>query len=199
MEHMYSWRGDKMIAILPNLITLFRICGSVSLIFIKPLTIAFFIVYTLAGISDAIDGWIARRYHVTSELGTVLDTIADFLFYAVMLVKLLPTLRNILPSKIWIAVFAIIFVRICSYLLAAIKYRRFATLHTYLNKLTGITIFIVPYFIKHSPAVAICITVCIVAGLATLEELIIHIRAKKYDSSTKTLLFVKHKKTNGAV
>lgn len=176
-------------AFLPNVITAFRICGSLSLIFIEPLTVAFFIIYTLSGISDALDGFIARRFGVTSELGTKLDTVADFLFYAVMLVKILPILIKTLPSGIWIAVAAIIVLRIFSYTLATVKYHRFPTLHTYLNKLSGITLFTVPYFIKHPIGVAVCIAVCAVIALATVEELIIHIKAKDYNGATKTLLF----------
>ncbi len=188
-----------MLAVLPNIMTVFRICGSVSLIFIKPLTVAFFIIYTLSGISDVLDGWIARRYHVTSELGTKLDTIADFAFYTVMLLKILPLLKEILAREIWVFVSVIILIRIISYSLAAIKYHRLATLHTYLNKLTGITLFLVPYFIKLPFGNIICIIACSVAGIAAIEELIIHLSSKSYDSSKKSLLFIKHKKTNGAV
>ena len=36
-----------------------------------------FAVFTLAAISDAVDGYIARRYHQKSELGTYLDPLAD--------------------------------------------------------------------------------------------------------------------------
>ena len=187
-----------MLAILPNILTIFRICGSISLIFLKPLAIAFFMVYTLSGISDVLDGWIARRYHVTSELGTKLDTIADFAFYTVMLLKILPLLKELLPREIWLFVSVIILVRIISYSLAAVKYHRLSTLHTYLNKLTGITLFFVPYFIKLPFGDIICIIACAVAGIAAVEELIIHLSSKNYDSSKKSLLLSKHKKTNGA-
>ncbi len=186
-----------MIAVLPNIITFFRICGSVSLVFIEPLTVAFFIIYTLAGISDVLDGFIARHFKATSEFGTKLDSIADFLFYGVMLLKILPLLIKTLTWGIWIAVIGIILVRICSYTLAAVKYHRFSTLHTYLNKLSGITIFFVPYFIKLPLGLTVCNIVCVVAAIAAIEELIIHIRARTYDTSTKTL--ISHKKTNGAV
>lgn len=186
-----------MISLLPNIITFFRICGSVSLIFIEPLTVAFFVIYTLAGISDVLDGFIARRFNVISEFGTKLDSIADFLLYGIMLFKILPILAKVLSIGVWVAVIAIIAVRICSYSLAAVKYHRFASLHTYLNKLSGITIFCIPYFIKMPIGLIACNIVCIVAAAAAIEELIIHIRTRTYNSSTKTLIF--HKKSNGAV
>ena len=92
----------------------------------------------------------------------------------------------------------IILVRIISYSLAALKYHRLPTLHTYLNKFTGITLFFVPYFIKLPFGDIICIIACAVAGIAAIEELIIHLSSKDYDSSKKSLIFANHKKTNGA-
>lgn len=179
-----------MIAILPNIITVIRIIGSVALMFIDPLTVAFFIVYSIAGFSDAIDGYIARRFKVTSRLGALLDSIADLLFYAVMLIKVFPILWELLPQFIWIIVGLVIAVRIGAYVVAAIKYRRFASVHTYLNKLTGIIIFTVPYFLKLPIGPAVCYTVCAIAGLASIEELVIHIKSKEYDESHKSI-FIK--------
>lgn len=182
-------------AFLPNIITAFRIFGSLSLVFIEPLTVAFFIIYTLSGISDALDGFIARKFGLVSELGTKLDTLADFIFYAVLLIKIFPILFEVLPTGIWIAVGVIFILRVFSYTMATLKYRRFPTLHTYLNKLSGITLFTVPYFIKHPIGVAVCIVVCAVIAIATIEELIIHIKAKSYNEATKTLLFTNKTKT----
>ena len=184
---------------LPNILTFLRICGALSLVFIEPLTIAFFIIYSLSGLSDALDGWIARKYDATSEFGTKLDTVADFTFYSVMLFKILPTLKKILPREIWLVVSAIILIRVLSYSLAAIKYHRFATLHTYLNKLTGISLFFVPYFLKTEYGKLLCFIACSIAAIATLEEFIIHISSKTYDSSKKSLLIALPQKTNGAV
>ncbi len=175
-------------SILPNIITSFRILGGISLIFVEPLTVAFFIIYTLSGISDVLDGYIARKFSAISKLGTVLDSIADILFYSIMLFKIAPILFEKLPSGIWIAVSIVIVIRIASYLLAAMKYRCFASLHTYLNKLTGVTMFTVPYFIKLPIGTSVCISVCSIAALASLEELIIHIKSKEYDGDIKSIL-----------
>lgn len=180
--------GVTKLSILPNIITSFRILGGASLIFLEPLTVAFFVIYTLSGISDVLDGYFARKFNAISKLGTTLDSIADILFYSVMLFKIAPLLFKKLPSGIWIAVGAVIIIRIASYLLAAMKYRRFASLHTYLNKLTGVTMFTVPYFIKFHVGTAICITVCTIAALASVEELIIHLKSKEYDCDTKSIL-----------
>ncbi|WP_237182598.1 CDP-alcohol phosphatidyltransferase family protein [Roseomonas marmotae] len=64
---------------LPNLITLARLCavpGTIWLIMHGRLDWAF-VLFAAAGISDAIDGWIARRWHLRSRLGAMLDPLAD--------------------------------------------------------------------------------------------------------------------------
>lgn len=64
---------------LPNLITVGRLL-------LVPLVVLFisdgsftaaFVVFVIAGISDGVDGFIARQYNLRSELGTYLDPIAD--------------------------------------------------------------------------------------------------------------------------
>jgi cardiolipin synthase len=64
---------------LPNLITLARLCAvptTIWLIIHGRLDIAF-LVFLAAGISDGIDGWLARRQGSQSRLGAFLDPLAD--------------------------------------------------------------------------------------------------------------------------
>ncbi|MFC4170363.1 CDP-alcohol phosphatidyltransferase family protein [Teichococcus aestuarii] len=64
---------------LPNLITLARLCmvpATIWLIIHGRLDIAFF-VFVAAGVSDALDGWLARRQGSHSTLGAMLDPVAD--------------------------------------------------------------------------------------------------------------------------
>ena len=63
---------------LANRITICRILCSIALLFFPAFSPAFYVLYITAGISDMVDGWVARRTHTTSELGAKLDTIADF-------------------------------------------------------------------------------------------------------------------------
>ncbi|MBE6556785.1 MAG: CDP-alcohol phosphatidyltransferase family protein [Ruminococcaceae bacterium] len=180
-----------MLKHVPNCITSLRIVGTACMLFTEPFSALFYIFYTFSGLTDVLDGFLARHFHLTSELGAKLDSVADLLFYAVMLFKILPRLLVILPRPIWTAVTAIILGRIISYTVAAIKYHRFASMHTYMNKLTGLGLFCVPYFLK-LPAVnvACCIVACVIAGLATAEELLIHLTAKEYSAHRKSI-FIK--------
>ena len=53
------------------------------------------IIFVIAGVSDGVDGFIARRFKQESELGTILDPIADKLLMTTAFVVL--TLPNIFP------------------------------------------------------------------------------------------------------
>ena len=82
----------RIISAIPNFITSLRIVGTASLFLIDPLSELFYLIYTLSGLSDAVDGWVARATKTTSELGSKLDTAADLLFYAVMIIRIFPEL-----------------------------------------------------------------------------------------------------------
>jgi CDP-diacylglycerol--glycerol-3-phosphate 3-phosphatidyltransferase len=77
----------------PNIITLARICLTpvIALLpFIQgywPKVIAF-VVFLIAAFSDLVDGWIARRYGTISELGILLDPIADKLLLFATLIPI---------------------------------------------------------------------------------------------------------------
>ncbi len=167
-----------IIKYLPNIITFMRLVGAVCMIFTKPLSIWFYVLYSFCGISDLVDGWIARMTKNTSELGAKLDSIADLSFNAVMVIKTFPILWRELPMGIWIAVAAILALRIFSYLFVALKKRSFASLHTYMNKLTGFAVFTIPFYIKLSCSTILAAIGCTIAGLATVEELLIHLFRK---------------------
>ena len=173
---------------LPNVISGIRILATAALLFIQPLSTAFITIYTFAGITDVLDGTIARRYGTTSELGAKLDSVADLLFYLVMLIRIFPVMWVTLPKKIWIIVGAILIVRGAAYLTAAIKYHRFASMHTYLNKASGLMVFGIPYFIILPVATPYCFSVCAVAMTASFEELIVHLTSAEYNPGRKTLL-----------
>jgi cardiolipin synthase len=57
-----------------------------------------FLVFAIAGASDGIDGYIARRFNQQSELGTILDPIADKLLMTTAFIIL--TLPNIFPTPL---------------------------------------------------------------------------------------------------
>lgn len=181
----------KIIRYIPNTLTILRIIGTVIMLFLSPISIPFYIVYTLSGISDVLDGVIARKANCTSNLGSVLDSIADMLFYAVMLYCMMPLLIESVPTVIWYWIVIILVIRLGAYTVAAIKFHCFASIHTYFNKATGLTLFLAPYALMTSYFDIYCVVICVVATLACIEELIIHISSNEYEPTRQSILLKK--------
>lgn len=173
---------------IPNLLTVFRMLGTAALAFLPPLTVPFFALYLICSATDIADGVIARKTGAVSDFGARLDSVADILFYAVILLRLFPTLRGILSVQVWWLAGAALAFRLCAYLAAACRYRRFAALHTYLNKCTGALLFALPLLLLTPAAVPISFAVCVMGVLASAEELCLHLCSPAYDANVKSLL-----------
>lgn len=66
---------------IPHIITSLRILLSGMLLGIEPFSPFFLLIYFLCGLSDICDGYLARRLHVASDFGTLLDSLADLFLY----------------------------------------------------------------------------------------------------------------------
>ena len=151
-----------------NIITILRILCSIALLFCSVFSLVFYALYITAGVSDMLDGWVARRTHTTSELGAKLDTIADVVFVIVCLVRLLPVLDIPTWLYIWIGVIALI--KVINIISGFVVQKQFVSVHSTMNKITGLLLFAFPLTItfidlKYSAAV-----VCIFATFAAIQE-----------------------------
>ena len=151
------------------------ICA-VVLPFLTPLSPAFLVIYALSGISDMLDGYLARKLGQASTWGARLDSAADLLLYTIALSLLIPIMRAVLPGWIWWLVGVALLLRLAVYFLSAVKFHRFASEHTLLNKLTSILIFPVPFFMRLGPFfIWYAVLVCLVSCCAAVQELGIHL------------------------
>ncbi len=160
-----------MIAYIPNIITSARIVGTVCMMFTEPFTRAFYIVYTLTGLSDVLDGTVARLTKTTSAFGAKLDSVADLLFYITMFFMILPRLFGMLPWILWVLFLLVVFLRITAYLTAAARFKKFASSHSILNKITGAAVFATPYVMATSFIVPFCAAMGGVSLVSALKEL----------------------------
>lgn len=108
-----------------NLITCIRILCTAVLAFLPALSPSFYALYLLAGASDMLDGFIARRTNTTSSLGAKLDTIADFAFAAVCLIRLLPLFTWPRWLLIWMGLIAMI--KLVNVISGLIIFKRFVS------------------------------------------------------------------------
>ena len=78
---------------IPNILSSSRIILAFFLLAVKPLSPPFFLIYLLCGITDMVDGLIARRFSVTSSLGSKLDSIGDIVLTLITLYIVLPIVQ----------------------------------------------------------------------------------------------------------
>jgi len=165
-------RGDEMKAI-PNCISFSRMIFSLALIFVKPLSVAFYTIYIICGFSDIIDGFIARKTRTTSRLGAKLDSIADMIMIGILLFLLYPIINPKIEIIIWVILIGII--RLVAMIVALKKYKTFASIHTYGNKITGMILFLFPIVIPYIHTTVLMYIICVVANISAIEELIIQL------------------------
>ena len=145
---------------LPNAISLLRVAGSISLLFCDVMGWLFWALYALCGISDMVDGWLARKLHAESKTGAVLDSVSDIVFVAFCAIRLLPVLE--IPVWLWSWAGVIVFIKMVNQVSALAVCKRFCFPHTWANKLTGLLLFLVVPTMFWS-----MIPISIVAAIAT--------------------------------
>ena len=153
---------------LANGITLFRILCSLALLFCTPLSLPFYVLYAAAGFSDIFDGWIARKTNTVTKFGTKLDTFADIVFAAVVLIKLLPILELPVWMIIWVGVIALI--KLVNIVSGFVRYHTLTSVHSVINKVTGVLVFILPFTIQIINIKYTAGLVCVVATVAAIME-----------------------------
>lgn len=170
---------------IPNVITITRILGTVLLLFIRPFSALFFIIYILCGISDILDGMIARKMNLVSKKGQILDSIADFLMVILLLLVFVLNLNLPLWGIYWL--FSIAVIRLTSLGVGFMRYRQLAFLHTYANKLTGAALFCFPFLYVGLGLYTTTILLCFIASISAIEELVINAVSKKLCRDIKSI------------
>ena len=157
-----------MVKHIANIVTCSRILGSVLLLFFPAFSVEFYMAYIVCGLSDMIDGTIARKTKSASELGAKIDTAADLLFVTVSLIKILPTMN--LPLWLWIWGGGIAMIKIGNIVWGYISKKQFISLHTVMNKITGLLLFLLPLTLSFIEAKYSSVAVCSIATLAAIQE-----------------------------
>jgi len=154
-----------------NIFTVSRIIFSLPLLFISLSSAWFYVVYLFCGFTDMIDGTIARKTGAVSEFGARLDTVADFLFLSVSLVRFLPTVS--VPQWLWVWIAVIGAVKIGNLIGGFVRTKTFVSLHTVMNKITGLLLFLLPLTFPVIDLNYSSIAVCVTASIAAIQECIL--------------------------
>lgn len=171
-----------------NIITISRIVFSLLLLIFPVFSVGFWILYSLCGLSDFLDGMVARRLGIENKTGAILDSVADMVFFIVISIFLLSNVS--LPIWLIISIVTIASIRIAAYVISFIKFHVFVFIHTYLNKLTGFCIFFAPVVFYFWGLEVTGIILVSIASFSSLEEMFIEIFSNEIKRDCKGLLFI---------
>ena len=153
---------------IPDLLSMSRIVLCLPLLIVDAMTIPFWVIYLIAGLTDILDGFLARRWGVESKFGARLDSLADFVFVLVVGYKLFPWLR--LPATLWMMIGLIALVKVINAISSFMVKHRIEFLHTKANKLTGFLLFIGMMAIGQSYFVPVAWMIACIALFAAIQE-----------------------------
>ena len=151
-----------------NIITSCRILCSILMLFFQMASIPFYVLYLLGGLSDVLDGIIARKTNTASAFGARLDTIADFVFVVILLIKIGSEFD--VPVWLWIWIVAIAGIKIVNVIGGFVSTKRFIVEHTILNKVTGVLLFLLPFTLLWVDLKYSAMVVCVVATFSAIQE-----------------------------
>ena len=160
---------------LANIVTVTRIISTIVLVFSKVYSLVFIIAYIYAGLSDVIDGFVARKLHIESDIGRKLDSISDLSFYTVMMIKVWPLLVRYLPDYMWNILWIIVGIRASLYIYTSLRHHELLSNHTIFNKATGALLFLLPFMILSKEFViyaAVVETVALIAAIYEIFEIV---------------------------
>ena len=121
-----------------------------------------------SGLTDMLDGFLARRWGVESKFGGRLDSLADFVFVLAVGYKLFPWLK--LPATLWMMIAFIALMKIVNAISSYVVRHRIEYLHTKANKLTGFLLFVGMMAIGQSYFVPVAWVVACIALFAAIQE-----------------------------
>ena len=188
---------------LPNVFSTTRLLLCIPLLFLKPFTFLYIVLFAVAAITDSIDGQLARRIKgAKSELGATLDSVADLALISVLIFALMPLMR--IWSWLWIAYAFILLLKVfASTSIGFIRFKEFISLHTISFKILATLLFLHPiiyYFAGQDMFLRIQSSIifnvfttalAVYALLCLIEEILIVSLLKRPERNLKSIFGVK--------
>ena len=132
------------------------------------MTLPFWTLYVIAGLTDMLDGFLARRWGVESKFGARLDSLADFMLVLAVGYKLFPYMK--LPTALWMIIGLIALVKMVNAICSYVVRHRIEYLHTKANKLTGFLLFIGMMIVGQSYFIPVAWVIACIALFAAIQE-----------------------------
>jgi phosphatidylglycerophosphate synthase len=180
-----------------NAITLYRLVAApllvILLIYDRPDLFKWMIA--LSFFTDAIDGYLARKFNVASVAGAKLDSIADDLTIVVAMAAVFVFKTEFVKEEriIFLSLFALLIIQT---IYALFKYGKISSFHTYMAKIAAVlqgSFFILLFFLPE-PIYPLFYLAAIVTGIELLEEFLITHFLAEWETNVKGLYWVLKRK-----
>ena len=172
-------------AYLPNLITLCRVILSLGLLLIDFQSIFFIPAYLLCGLTDILDGFIARKTDCETPSGAKLDSIADLFMCWMIFLTIIR--QNRADSLVFAGISIIFMIRIGNAVFSKLKFGKMASIHTIANKLSGLLFFFCPLAYYALFGNTLLFITGLFAFLSASEEFLILFTAENLDPNRKSI------------
>ncbi|MBK8142023.1 MAG: CDP-alcohol phosphatidyltransferase family protein [Chitinophagaceae bacterium] len=149
--------------------------------------------------TDLIDGYLARKFNVTSIMGTKLDSIGDDLTVAVAVIGLFVIFPDFIRQEKWVFIILLVFFLLQT-VSAFIRYGRMTNFHTWLAKTAALLqgVFLLLTFFMGKPILPLFYTAVTITLLELAEEIILVYVLPVWEANIKGLYWVlKRKKPAG--
>ena len=169
---------NKFIKYVPNILSISRvIAASFLFTFNDFYNSKFLAIYIFCAATDFLDGKIARKYHCESKLGAALDSIGDGMTYLPLL-KIL-VVQKMVPGWIFIWLMVDLALAFVGAFIALGRFKKFFIPHTYVGKLLGGVIFVLPVMVQFVPEVVWFIAIAVTATINIVEIIYINSFSKE--------------------
>ena len=179
--------GSKNI---PNLLSLSRIGLSFIMFFVAQKPMVLFWLIVACGITDVLDGFLARRMHWESDLGARLDSLGDMVFYSALVLYVVRYQMDVIQQYMP-GIYSIFAIKTLTLVVCTIKNHATYSLHTYGNKLTGVLVVVAVCLILLTGEGSFTAVLVVVANLSALEELLIMSLHAHPDANTRSIFLMK--------
>jgi CDP-diacylglycerol--glycerol-3-phosphate 3-phosphatidyltransferase len=146
--------------------------------------------------TDLIDGFLARKFKVTSEIGTRLDSIGDDLTIISAVIGLYVFKHDFFESqRIFLILLFILF--LIQNIFALTKFRKITSFHTYLAKISAVLqgVFLLLVFFLDQPLTGLFYITVLSTGLELIEEIILVLVLKEWKANVKGIYWVLQNKS----
>ena len=159
--------------VIPNVMSLLRMALVPWMLLVPVHDPLFWVAYVTIGLTDLLDGWLARRWGAVTKTGALLDSAADALFFLAILVLLFIGDFLLLSPGQWYILWAIVAVRLGNLVGAWRKYGRIVFVHTWANKAAGFLVYLAFPLVVFQPRVPWASVFLVLLLAVAVEEALI--------------------------